>query len=1051
MVAVPSSYFGATCGLCGNFNEDTEDEMTFADGTQAASVEEWAQSWRDASCQDDCEGQGAAICGELGCEVGGQVACKKAACKAHEKCVVVDDTPSCQKMKFFTCIGTGDPHYTTFDGLRYDFQGTCVYQFAALCRQDLNLVPFTVKVENNNRGSKAVSFTKTVTTELYGNTITMSQENPGKVMVNGTFVELPFIQKEQFELYHSGVHGFIRTSFGLRVSFDWYSYARVILPEAYAGAICGLCGNANGEADDDLLTRGGQPASDEIQLADSWKVAEVPGCSSGCVGGNCPTCEEKQKEIYRGDGYCGVISKPEGPFQACHGVINPKSFLEDCAFDACHYKGHRDTLCKAIAAYVSECQSRGVRVEQWRTSSFCGPSCPRHSHYELCGSSCPTTCRGPDVLQDCSSTPCTEGCFCDPGYVLSGEQCVPLDDCGCEHGGRYYKKGEEFYQASCRERCLCKAKGVVECEEVFCSAHEECRVEDGVLGCYPAGYGRLVVSGDPHYVTFDGRAFDILGSCTYTLARLCKPERRLANFSVLLEHDVGGRGNVALMKKVMVSIHGYTVTLERGRKWEVMVDHELYTLPLVTEDKKIRVGQEGNNIVLQTSAGLRLLYNSATYLLVTIPDVYRGRVCGLGGNYNGDPGDDFQLPGGSLAKSTEEFVTSWKVLVEDRACSDGCDEKTCPTCDLPHTTTPYRASDSCGLIRDPQGPFGSCHARVSPVEYFNHCLHDLCAAGGAQEVLCHSLQAYVAACQAAGAELRGWRTTTFCPLSCPPHSHYELCTRTCDFTCASLSVPAPCSWSCFEGCQCDDGFLFDGESCVSLEQCGCVHQGRYFKAGDTIISSNCSTKCSCHPSQGLVCEETGCPPDEVCTTRDGAQGCVKQEGHCFISPGASLTTFDGAGGKLLTSGTYKVVALCDEQSPNWFKVVVEVSECREDNVPAAVAIFVFFREAFITVNSHMEVWVNGLFSHLPTTVAKSISLSLVARNISISHPSGVNILFNPNGEVVVTVGAKLVNQLCAPCGNFNGDPRDDLKLPDGRTMKSIAEVVDAWKARDFAG
>ncbi|NXT45770.1 FCGBP protein, partial [Pluvianellus socialis] len=607
-----------------------------------------------------------------------------------------------------------------------------------------------------------------------------------------------------------------RTAFGLRVSFDWYSYARVILPEAYAGAVCGLCGNANRDAGDDFTTRDGKRAADEIQLADSWKVGDVPGCSAGCVG-DCPACNEEQKQPYRGDAYCGVIARAGGPFRDCHRAIDPAPFLEDCAFDTCHYKGHRATLCKAIAAYVTECQSHGIGVEPWRTPTFCGPSCPRHSHYELCGSSCPATCRGPALPEGCASVLCVEGCFCDPGFVLSGDECVPAGECGCEHRGRYYKKGEDFY-ASCRERCRCKAKGVVECEEVFCGAHEECRVEDGVLGCHPAGYGRLVVSGDPHYMTFDGRAFDLRGSCTYVLARLCKPEPRLANFSVLLEHDVGGRGNVALMKKVVISIHGSTVSMERGRKWEV--DGERHTLPLVTEDKKLRIGQEGNNIVLQTVAGLRLLYNVATYLLITIPDAYRGRVCGLGGNYNGDPGDDFQLPGGSLARSTEEFVASWKVPTEDGTCTDGCNGQVCPTCDAADTA-PYGAGDSCGLIRDPAGPFGPCHPRVSPVEYFNHCLHDVCAAEGARDALCHSLQAYAAACQAAGAEIGGWRTTTFCPLSCPPHSHYELCTRTCDFTCASLSVPAPCSWTCFEGCQCDDGYLFDGEACVSLEQCGC--------------------------------------------------------------------------------------------------------------------------------------------------------------------------------------------------------------------------------------
>lgn len=96
----------------------------------------------------------------------------------------------------------------------------------------------------------------------------------------------------------------------------------------------------------------------------------------------------------------------------------------------------------------------------------------------------------------------------------------------------------------------------------------------------------------------------------------------------------------------------------------------------------------------------------------------------------------------------------------------------------------------------------------------------------------------------------------------------------------------------------------------------------------------------------------------MCITRDGAQVCATREGHCRVAPGATLTTFDGATGPLLASGTYKLSALCDENAPNWFKVVIEVSDCRDMNVPAATAAIVFVREGVVSVNNDMEVWVS---------------------------------------------------------------------------------------------
>uniref|UniRef100_A0A3B4ADE2 VWFD domain-containing protein n=1 Tax=Periophthalmus magnuspinnatus TaxID=409849 RepID=A0A3B4ADE2_9GOBI len=105
----------------------------------------------DNECVDRC------TCGE-----NGAVSCEKAKCRPGEACKLVKGVKGCHPEGQAKCVASGDPHYISFDGSRFDFQGTCVYVLAQLCDDDGELTPFAVTQGNEKYGNGKVSVTKSV-------------------------------------------------------------------------------------------------------------------------------------------------------------------------------------------------------------------------------------------------------------------------------------------------------------------------------------------------------------------------------------------------------------------------------------------------------------------------------------------------------------------------------------------------------------------------------------------------------------------------------------------------------------------------------------------------------------------------------------------------------------------------------------------------------------------------------------------------------------------------------------------------------------------------
>ena len=171
----------------------------------------------------------------------------------------------------------------------------------------------------------------------------------------------------------------------------------------------------------------------------------------------------------------------------------------------------------------------------------------------------PVSCPSLSAPVGCE-TICREGCVCDAGFVLSGDTCVPVGQCGCLHQGRYYALGATFYPGyECEWFCECGPDDQVTCRIETCGIHEECRIEDGIRSCHPKSSKLMLVLHGTHYATPDGLVYDLYGSCSYILAQVCFPKHGEEAFSIVLEKDLAGNP-----QRVVVTVAGQVVVLAKG-------------------------------------------------------------------------------------------------------------------------------------------------------------------------------------------------------------------------------------------------------------------------------------------------------------------------------------------------------------------------------------------------------------------------------------------------------------------------------------------------------
>ncbi|XP_034032461.1 von Willebrand factor [Thalassophryne amazonica] len=343
------------------------------------------------------------------------------------------------------CHTVGESHYITFDGLKHSFPGLCQYVLVQdMCNGEEG--SFRILVENEACGIVGHRCAKAVTVFYQGGLITMqhgevTMKNP---VLHGTEVEI--IRSGQFYTLLLGKH--------ISVSWDRGTHLLVHISAKYRERLCGLCGNFDGNVNNDMMSSNKQLEVDSAHFGNSWKVK--PSCAD--VTEVPPPCGDNIIKLVTVEQSCRVLTG--SLFRECNRVVDAEPYVEMCVEAACSCESVGDCMCfcDVIAAYAQACSEKGVSVT-WRSNQLCPMSCEELNpkgqglgeelcqwRYNSCGPACPITCQHPEPLR-CSLT-CVEGCHanCPPGQLLDevAMRCVEPSDCHiCVHEGQRISHGNK--------------------------------------------------------------------------------------------------------------------------------------------------------------------------------------------------------------------------------------------------------------------------------------------------------------------------------------------------------------------------------------------------------------------------------------------------------------------------------------------------------------------------------------------------------------------------------------------------------------------------------
>uniref|UniRef100_A0A663M7D3 Mucin 2, oligomeric mucus/gel-forming n=1 Tax=Athene cunicularia TaxID=194338 RepID=A0A663M7D3_ATHCN len=792
-----------------------------------------------------------------------------------------------------TCSVEGGSHITTFDGKKYTFHGNCYYVLAKGTVSDSHsLLAELAPCGSTDR--QTCLKTVVLLVDHKKNVVVFRSDGSvllNEMTVNVPHVSASFSVFKPSSHYLIVQTSF---GLQLQIQLFPVMQLFATVDQSVQGKLQGLCGNFNGMEGDDFKTTSGLVEATGSAFANTWKAQSTckdqaekleDPCSLSIESENyaehwCSLLKNPEGPFAR----CHLVIDPSEYYKKCKYdtclcedneeclCAALSSYSRACAFKGIILGGWRKSICtnevsacpgNQIFLYnLTMCQQTcrsladGEKhcLQDFAPVDGCG--CPYNTYLDNQGtcvpiSKCPcyykgsylepgeyirkdgerwyvllwllVSCSSNKRYFDCSTSPkwtsqtplqfschtpradhseCVSGCVCPEGLFDDGKGgCVEQKDCPCIHNNQWYSSGQQI-TVDCNT-CVCQ-KGSWSCTEYVC-------------------YGTCTIYGSGHYITFDGKFYDFDGRCDYVATQdFCGDRNSSGSFSIITENVPCGTTGVTCSKAIKMFLGKTELKLEDKDYKENQRD--------TGDDVRYWNRTVGLYLVIEASNGVMLIWDKKTTVFIKLTPDYKGKVCGLCGNFDDKSNNDFTTRSGVQETNALKFGNSWK---QSATCPDVTEE--IKPCDVkPHRES--WAKKECNIIRSKV--FEICHSKVDPNPFYDACVHDACScdSGGDCECFCSAVAAYAQECTKAQACVF-WRTPDICPIFCDYYNprnecdwHYEPCgsnVTTCRMiNNVSTNFTMPYLEGCYPRCPPDKPFYNEAtKECVPEDLCWCYIDG----------------------------------------------------------------------------------------------------------------------------------------------------------------------------------------------------------------------------------